>query len=390
MNNITQIFSRLLEKQHLISAVLSNPRKKAEGTLQKVLIRPVLIKEAFLYQVSEFVGAQVFHQNFNAAECMRLLETKYMNYFKQGTLYSEEADYQFLHTKKGQIKVLSQAPSKSTQNIQHNRRKNYLLSEEEPLAFLIALGVMSKNGKIFSHKMAKFRQINRFLELVLDVLPQFGVQKNIHIVDFGCGKGYLTFALYHFLNHIAGFNASITGVDVKGSVITECQALAVQVEYTNLQFQIGAINEYHFSSSVDMVIALHACDTATDFALAKAVAGNAKVILAAPCCQHELYNQISSQSLFAILQHGILKERFASLATDAARAQLLEMNGYRIQVLEFIESEHTPKNLLIRAIMGNSLEQKMTAAKEYQALKETLEIMPKLESLLPIKNFSTL
>ncbi len=321
------------------------------------------------------------HRNLDSKSCEQLILDVYLQQFKQGLLQTQEGDYQLLNNRKGATTVLAQPASKKVCELSHNRKKQYLLSEGKPLPFLVELGLMNVQGKIFPQKMDKFRQINRFLEMVSDSLQGFSGE-TIHVVDFGCGKAYLTFALYYFLREVKGYDAHLTGLDLKKDVVSFCQQLAEKLGYRELTFSQGDIADFLPKEAVDMVVALHACDTATDAALAQAVRWKAKIILAAPCCQHELFSQVAAESLDALLQHGILKERFASLATDAARAALLEREGYATQLLEFIDSQHTPKNLLIRATRGNSEKQRKQAATRYEAVKKALSIQPALEGLL--------
>lgn len=372
----------IFEKALLIQATFSSPLQK-EGA-SKVMIRPVEIKGERQYQVSEQRGAQVFHRNYSADECLKRVLNDYAPVYKQAFLRTLEGEFQLLTNKKGKTTLVKKGlPKKdlptALKQAAHNREKNYLIAFDEP--FLERLGLSSK-GKILPQKMDKFRQINRFLEIVDDTLHHFQEGQKLHLIDFGCGKAYLTFALYHFLSNVKGFDVDMLGLDLKADVIAFCQNLSRELDLKGLHFQMGDIAGFHAEGKVDIMVALHACDTATDAALHKAVRCQAKVILAAPCCQHELYNQVQSEPLESLLQHGILKERFASLATDAARAELLEMEGYKTQILEFIESEHTPKNLAIRAVRGNSQKRRAEAEKKYSKLKAVLSITPALEQFL--------
>lgn len=241
---------------------------------------------------------------------------------------------------------------------EHNRRKHYILPEGLPVPFLIDLGVQTKDGKIIHAKYDKFRQINRFLEFVRDVLPALPKDRKVSILDFGCGKSYLTFALYYYLKILNHYDIDVVGLDLKEDVIDSCNQLKEKYGYHNLTFLKGDIREYDEKEQVDMVVTLHACDTATDYALYKAITWNAKVILSVPCCQHELNKQINSRLLQPVLKYGILKERMSALFTDGIRANLLEQAGYETQILEFIDMEHTPKNILIRAIRKNGFQKR--------------------------------
>lgn len=264
----------------------------------------------------------------------------------------------------------------------HNRPKNYLLQEGVSIPFLAALGMMTPEGKIVAKKYDKFRQVNRFLEMVDDIFEHLPKNRCLRVVDIGCGKASLTFALYHYLHGIKKLKVNMTGFDLKREVVVQCQALARELKWEGLKFAVADINEVHLDETVDLVVSLHACDTATDAALEKAVRWGAKVILAAPCCQHELYSQVRSEAMASLLRHGILRERFAALATDAARAELLEAKGYGVQILEFIDMEHTPKNIMLRAIKG-TVESKQRQAKErYRCFKQALQITPSLDNCL--------
>lgn len=377
-----ELLPSIFEKASLIKATFSNPQKKDPSKPAKIEIRPIKTKEKLLYQLTSFQKNQAFHKNLSPQDCLSTVLNEIIPAFKQGIISTTDKEYHLLSNKKGQITILvKQSSTKPLQLLSHNREKNYILSDNEPLPFLIELGIMNASGKIAAQKMNKFRQINRFLEMISDVLPHLKDLKSIHIVDFGCGKAYLTFALFHYLKNIKKLEVTVMGLDLKKEVIEYCQEVAQKIGYDQLHFKVGDIANYSPNEPVDMVVALHACDTATDVALQKAVQWKAKVILAAPCCQHELYDQVSSDALKPLLEHGILKERFAALATDAARAKILETVGYRTQVLEFIDSEHTPKNLMIRAILGNTPKEREKALKEFREFQKALSITPKLETL---------
>jgi SAM-dependent methyltransferase len=259
------------------------------------------------------------------------------------------------------------------------------LTEGVPSPFLIALGVMNAEGKVYAKFYDKFRQINRYLETVADIIPSFTNGNEGHvlrIIDFGCGKAYLTFALYHYLVDRLKLTVQLIGLDLKEDLINRSNALARTLGCSNLHFIVGDVRNYHTQETVDMVISLHACDTATDVALAKAVDWKSRVILAVPCCQHELRDKIQNPSLKLLLKHGILRERFAAMATDAMRAQLLETCGYHTQVIEFIDMEHTAKNLLIRAVKKEGNVRPEIAA-DYQAFRAMIgDTGPLLETLL--------
>lgn len=353
MENVHDLLSHILSQQSLIEAVLSNVRNKSLE-YSKVKVKPVLLKNEWKYQFTYFVGTKVIHENLSADVAKEKMITMLTDDFKQGAFFTPEADYQVLMSKKKKATILKQKPTKQKVDVSHNRKKSYILEEGKAVPFLVELGVMNKEGKVLSKKYDKFKQINRFLELIDDIVPHLPKERTIRIVDFGCGKSYLTFALYHYLKEILHLDIKVTGLDLKADVIEHCNCLAQEFQYENLQFLVGDIEHYSGGDKVDLVVTLHACDTATDAALEKAVRWDADVILSVPCCQHELYGQVQNSILAPMLNHGIIKERFASLATDSVRAQILEIIGYKTQIVEFIDLEHTPKNLMIRAVKQKS------------------------------------
>jgi len=377
---LSSLLEEILNSESLILAVLSSPLEKAQP--KKVTIRPVVIKGSILYQMTEQSLAQALHDNLNAKRCLDWLKM-HLKTYKQAFFYTKTADYQLLTNKKEKMTLLVKPPSKLAMTLVHNRPKHYLLLEGIAVPFMVDLGLMTAQGKIVPQKSDKFRQINRFLEMIEDVLSHLESDKTIHIIDFGCGKAYLTFALYHYLKFVKKLKVDIRGLDLKPDVIAYCQNLVVKLGYADdLHFQLGDISSYQTDQSVDMVISLHACDTATDAALEKAVKWQSKIILCVPCCQHELYSQVQNSMLTPLLKHGILKERFAALSTDALRAQLLEVLGYQTQVLEFIDMEHTPKNLLIRAIRNIRSEAMNHKWQTYLEMKTALHADPALERFL--------
>ena len=286
-------------------------------------------------------------------------------------------DYHIIINKKGDAKINKKAPTKKFEEVSHNRKKNYILNEGEKSTFLIELGIMTDQGKIINSKYDKFKQINRYLELVSDCIPYLDKNKTIKIIDFGCGKAYLTFALYDYLVLKMGYNVEIVGLDLKENVIRFCSNLAKKLNYDDLRFEQGDIKGFNQFDNVDMVISLHACNTATDEALAKAVNWGAKVILAVPCCQHEFLKKIKNEKMIPMMKFGIIKEKLASLLTDSVRANVLEIMGYRTQVLEFIDMEHTPKNIMIRAFFEDTNNSKVI--KQYKEFKDEWQITPYIE-----------
>ena len=357
MSDLQSLFTDCLNET-LIRVILSNPSSK-DGVI-KICARPMLKNKSLLFQIEEYTKTQVFHKNLTAGDAGSYLTSKLSSdtssqtaSFKNALVETQSFTANVLVSKKGTITIKKKVNASAKQpkiSLSHNRKKKYILEEGIPVPFLIDLGVMTQNGSIVNAHYDKFRQINRFLEYIEDILPSLPTDRELRILDFGCGKSYLTFAIYYYLKVLKGYPVRITGLDLKEDVIRHCNELAVKYGYDKLEFLCGDIAYYDGCSQVDMVVTLHACDTATDYALAKAVGWGAKVILSVPCCQHELNKQMKNDLLSPVLHYGILKERMAALMTDGLRAQILEANGYRTQILEFIDMAHTPKNLLIRAV----------------------------------------
>lgn len=349
MERLNNILEEQLNKD-LVRILISNPRRMALA--QKIKIRPVLLKEQLYFQVTEYRGKQVFHENMESSEAKYYIMEQMAGAFGQMELESSQKLVHMLVSKKGTVTIKQKAQTQAlkAQNLSHNRKKRYILEEGTVVPFLVDLGVQTKDGRIVHARYDKFRQINRFLEFIEDITEELPKGRELTIVDFGCGKSYLTFAMYHYLKVMRGFDIRVIGLDLKEDVIAYCNELKDKYGYEKLSFTTGDIASYTGVDSVDMVVTLHACDTATDYALEKAVSWGASVILSVPCCQHELNAQIRNEELAAVLKYGLLKERMAALITDGLRAEMLEQCGYHTQVLEFIDMEHTPKNILIRAV----------------------------------------
>lgn len=364
-----------------ISGTISNPREK--GGVTKVKIRPMLVKEKLVFQFEAFENNQAFHENVSAEEAVIKVQ-KYMELFKQLQMMTKTVNYTILVSKKGKVTVQKKGVKGEVKKVDlsHNRSKKYILEEGVKVPFLYDLGVQTADGKIVKSRFDKFRQINRFLEFIEDILPQLAKDKEVTILDFGCGKSYLTFAMYYYLHELKGYDIRIIGLDLKKDVIRLCNELSEKYGYEKLKFLEGNIADYTGVDEVDMVVTLHACDTATDFALAKAVGWNAKVILSVPCCQHELNGQIQNDMLAPVLKYGLIKERMAALITDALRAEYLEGEGYDAQILEFIDMEHTPKNILIRAVKTGK---KKANKEEIKNCEKQLHVSPMLGRLLEDK-----
>ncbi len=380
--NVSMENLRTLLKEQMnidfMSAVLSGPRAK-DGTA-KVKVRPLMKKDTLLFQLEIFRGNQAFHKNLESEAAAEEV-LKFMQEMRQMQMDTKTASYTVLVSKKGKVtikKKMRKEPVKMV-SMSHNRKKQYVLEEGTAVPFLVDLGVMTQEGKVVHARFDKFRQINRFLEFVEDILPELPKDRQVTILDFGCGKSYLTFAMYYYLHELKGYDIRIIGLDLKKDVIRHCNKLSEKYGYQKLHFLEGNIADYTGVDAVDMVVTLHACDTATDFALAKAVGWNAKVILSVPCCQHELNRQIKNDVLAPVLEYGLIKERMAALITDAMRAQYLEREGYRAQILEFIDMEHTPKNILIRAVKTGKRKDNQAAI---EACENALHIAPTLGQLL--------
>ena len=381
------VLQEILNEQ-LTQIVLSNTRDT--GRASKVKVRPVCIKDRLLFQETTYRGTQVFHENFSAEEMILRIMEYMQSLFKQGEFKSPSCEVTVLVSKKGKMTIKNRrktsdntdgAPTNKNAILSHNRSKQYILQDGQPVDFLVGLGVQSPDGKVTKARYDKFKQINRYLEFIEDVLEQLPKDRTVRIIDFGCGKSYLTFAMYYYLHELQHRDIEVTGLDLKADVIEHCNQLAKKLCYEKLHFEKGDISTYEGADAVDMVVSLHACDTATDYALEKAVKWGAKVIMAVPCCQHEVNRQIKCDALQPVLKYGLIKERISALITDAVRANLLEKCAYDTQILQFIDLEHTPKNLLIRAVKSNKIKAK-SAADSVDDLISFLQINPSLERLL--------
>ena len=390
MEELKILLQKILNKD-LQQIILSNSRHPEQT--QKVKIRPVLIREELLFQETAYRGTQVFHENFTAEQLTDRICTALQEQFLQGEFSAKTLQATALVSKKGKLtlKVKNSGKASRTegaaaseeeelQALAHNRTKHYILEEGKPVDFLVGLGVQTPDGRVTRARFDKFRQFNRYLEFIEDVIDELPKDRTIRIIDFGCGKSYLTFAMYYYLHELQHRDIQVTGLDLKTDVIKHCNELAEKLGYDRLKFERGDISTYEGTDVADMVVTLHACDLATDYALDKAVKWGARVILAVPCCQHELNRQIKCDPLKPVLKYGIIKERVAALLTDALRANLLEQQGYETQILEFIDMEHTPKNLLIRAVKKNGMRPKKSA--DIGTVEELLHVAPTLEKLL--------
>ena len=387
MEKLKELLLQALQ-EGLYQIVVSAPRNK-EG-LSKLKVRPVMINNQLCYQVSSFIDTKVYHENQTAQELMQALPEMALQSFKQVEIHTKSWQATVLIGKKGNVTVRKKLVSSTKEpELSHNRKKKYLLNPERRPAFLQDLGVQTADGRIVNSRYDKFRQINRFLEFIEDILPALPTNRRVRIIDFGCGKSYLTFAMYDYLTAVKKLEVDIIGLDLKKDVIRTCNRLAEKYGYKDLHFYEGNIQNFTGADSVDMVVTLHACDTATDYALERAVKWGAEVILSVPCCHHEMNRQIKCEPLSPLFSYGLIQERSAALFTDALRARILETAGYDTQLLEFIDMEHTPKNILLRCIKrkrqaGNAaeVEYRRKVREEVERLIAFLQVQPTLWELL--------
>ena len=357
-NTITELIN-----ETLIQAILSNAKNPDKAS--KVKLRPVRLKDELYIQETLYVGTKVLHSNLTITEAVDRICAYLEQDFKQTLIQTERAECTILISKKGKATVKTKHKASAEKvNLNHNRKKQYILDEGQKIPFLIDLGITNLEGKVVKAKYDKFRQINKYLEFIRDILPKLPTGRTIRIIDFGCGKSYLTFAMYYYLHDMQGLPIEVIGLDLKADVISHCNELAKRYGFEALRFEMGDIAQFTGADSVDMVVTLHACDTATDYAIEKAVKWGASVILTVPCCQHEVNKQIQNDFLKPVLKYGLLKERMSALLTDAIRANMLESLGYDTQVLEFIDMEHTPKNILIRATKRSGMRAKGSSTGE--------------------------
>ncbi len=413
VNALTQLFRELCPNGAFRKMIFSDKRKKSLA-FQKVTLRPIQAGGRLCCQAEYTYPKKVTHQNLPLTEaadfCLRLC----IDAFKQINIFTETEQIQVLAAKPERPAIRRRpAPAAAKQAdaspdgsgsapqplqspralasvpgapaLSHNRQKHYRIPDGVPCDFLIRLGVMSPEGKVFPKAYAKFRQINRYLEIVEDVFPALPKDRTLRIIDFGCGKAYLTFAIYYYLKVLKGRDVEIIGLDLKEDVIDFCNQVAADLGYQELKFLKGDIADYT-SDHADMVVTLHACDTATDYALINAVKWNTKVILSVPCCQHELFKQIKNELHQPMLKHGILKDRLTEYLTDGLRGLKLEACGYNVAMIEFTSLEHTARNILIKAVRSNAVgsaakAKKEAAQRQYEALRDFYHVHPTIEQL---------
>ena len=408
MKQMTALFEEIFREEKLIKMIFGGKRKKSQEC-QKASIRPVRIAGQLVYQVEYTFEKKVTHENLSAEDAMKKSLDLITEDFKQINIFLEGEDIQVLASKPATPKVSRRGGTKKQGSLDHNKKKQYVIPEGEPVDFLVRLGVMDRDGRVFKKHYGKFRQINRYLEIVEDVFPYLPEgERPLKIIDFGCGKAYLTFAIYYYLKVLKQRNVEIIGLDLKTDVIDFCNKVAKDLKYDELKFLMGDIADYT-SDHADMVVTLHACDTATDYALINAVSWNTKVILSVPCCQHELFSQIKSDVHQPMLKHGILKDRLTEYLTDGLRGLKLEACGYDVAMIEFTSLEHTARNIMIKAVKADASAEAVKAAAEgadrreqsaivraaaakaaraqrqYEELRDFYQVQPTIDQLTPLQ-----
>ena len=380
MRDVDDLVQRLVGESTLTGATLSRPRKAHPDEPRRITVERVTLRQGDRWRVRRHYERRTMDENLDGPGLVTFLRDAIGARYRQALLQETDADWQILAGGDAP-RVLQRPPTRPKAEGVHDRQKRHLLPEGEPVPFLVELGVQTPDGRVRSQRRGKFRQVNRFVELVDDVVPRLP-EGRLRVVDFGSGRAYLTFALHDLLVRRHGRQVDLLGLDVKPDVVADCEALARRLDAAGLSFEVGDIAQADLDD-VDLVVSLHACDTATDAALDRAVRGGARVILAVPCCQHELLGQLDNDVLRPLLRHGTLRERFVAEVTDAARARLLELAGYDVQVVEFVALEHTSKNVLLRAVRTSRPERdRARLVREYRAFADSLGIRPALERLL--------
>jgi len=384
MEDLKLLLAELLEPGKLLSFTLSSPVGKGPDTCLKVTGRPVVIRGATVIQLERIQGTNATHVNLSSSDAAAQIVNLLAGEFRQAHIRATDGETHIRIGKDGRPAISRKrisAPAIPPAPQAHDRRKVHLIPEGVPCPFLHRLGVMTERGSVIAAQRDKFRQVNRFLDIVAGVVDELDMPAR-NVVDFGCGKAYLTFAIHHYLTNIRGLAASVVGIDRRPDVIITCQEVAEEIGAERIQFEVGDIESAAGSKTADMVVALHACDTATDAALARAVQMDARVILAAPCCQHELNRQLENPALRLMLKHGIIRETLTGLVTDSLRSALLEAHGYRTALVEFVDPVHTPKNILLRAVRRDKSTNRESALREYESLRDFWHVRPALERLL--------
>lgn len=382
-DNVLQNLNKFIDANYFVKAVISNPIKKDINAPKKIDIKKIILKNKPCFQIAYYIDKKVIHENVQDIDILEKIISLMDKTFKQCDILANNS-LTLLMNKKGDFKITGIKQAKNVQEISsHNKQKNYILKDGEYLEWLYKLNVMDKNGIVLSHMQKKFRQLNKFLEMIKDIEPY--IPNDATIIDMGCGKSYLTFATYHYFNVIKNKNVKIEGYDLKKDVVDNCNSLAKDFGFKNLVFYNQDIQTIDKDKKINMIISLHACDTATDYAIYFGVKLGCDVILSVPCCQHELFSQIKNEHLSSMLSYGILKERFSSLLTDSLRADALKLCGYKTNIIEFIETEHTPKNIMIKAIKNKNFVKNPKNIEEFENLIKSFNVNPTIYNLL--KNY---
>ena len=381
MEEIIKVINEVCEDD-ILKIVISNKKNK-ELKYNKVVFLLKENRRKEYYQVEKYTDKQVFHENIDIENLNEKILEFMKEDFKQLSAWSTNITYDMKISKKGKVFLgKKKSDNAKVANKGHNKEKNYILKEGMLIQPLIDLGVFTKEGKVVNSKYDKYKQINRFIEIIDDEIKKNNYEE-LTILDFGCGKSYLTFVLYYYFVEIKKINVKMIGLDLKEDVIKKCNEIAKKYKFDNLHFELGDINGFKYNNKVDMVITLHACDTATDYALYNAIKWNAKMIFSVPCCQHEFNHQMKANNLEILTKYGIIQERVAALMTDSVRGNLLESVGYKTQLLEFIDISHSPKNILIRASKSNiSKEKREKSLLEVRKLMDEFNFNPTLYKLL--------
>lgn len=346
---LNQFFEDILTDKTLVSMVASNPRKK-QNECKRINIKPVLIRNQYTLQFESLINNKAFHENLSVDEAAEKIIENMRDNFKNIYIKTQNHEYQCMVSKKGKLTCKKKEIEIASFSLSHDRKKDYIIPDNEKCDFLIELGVMDANGKVYKKKYDKFRQINKFLEIVDGTIDYENINGSFKIIDFGCGKAYLTFGLYYYFHNILNKDVEIIGLDLKEDVIDFCNRTSENLGYENLEFIKGDIVDFDSRSDIDMIVTLHACNNATDAALVKAVKWNVDYILSVPCCQHEFFNKIDNACLAPMIEHGLIKERLSSMVTDTLRVLYLNNEGYEVKLVEFVAMEHTPKNIMIKGV----------------------------------------
>ena len=378
--HLLEVIATAVESRDLQRLVLSQPTQQNDSPARRINIRPVLLQKRLVFQWTRQIGVQVFHENHTPSETLVALRKSIGHQYRHVHLTVPEAQWSARFSKKGKCRltrenhVADTPPTNQPANAAHNRKRKYLIPEDRPVPFLVKTGIMTAAGQVRAKYFHKFRQINRYVEFIADVVDRLPQDDVIKVVDFGCGKSYLTFATHYYLTEIAQRQVSIIGLDRRSDVVQTCSGIVESLQLRGIHFLQGDIAQFTPDNHVHLAISLHACDTSTDDMLAQTVRWNTDVILAVPCCQHELHNLMQAGQIPLLCQYGILQERFCAMTTDAIRASILEQLGYQTQVLEFIDMEHTAKNLLLRAVRRPSSEKPTQTTKATREMKRFCDV----------------